>query len=143
MEQRISFITLGVRDLARSLAFYEGALGWKPSSASKAGAIAFFDAGGLVFALFPREELAKDAAVSGEGSGFGGFALAHNVREKHEVDAILEAVQARGGTLLKPAHDTFWGGYSGYFADPDGVPWEVCWNPGMPLDERGIPQLPA
>ena len=142
MEARLTCITLGVSDLARARRFYEDVLGWKASSAS-VGDVVFFAAGGLVVALYPRTELAKDAHLAAEGSGFAGVALAHNVRNKEDVDAVLREIEARGGKILKPAEDAFWGGRSGYFADADGYAWEVAWNPGWPLDERGVPQLPA
>ena len=140
MEQRLSIVTLGVDDLARSRDFYER-LGWERSAKSSDG-VAFFRAGGAVLALYPRAALAEDAHVPAEGSGFGGVTLAHNARSREEVDAVLAEAQAAGARLLKPAQDVFWGGYSGYFADPDGHPWEVAWNPFFPLDEEGRLQLP-
>jgi hypothetical protein len=140
MEQRISLVTLGVLDLKRSISFYER-LGWRRSMA-KAEGVAFFQTGGSVFALYPREKLAEDARLPPEGSGFGGFALAQNVRSKQEVDRILAAAVAAGAKLLKPAEDVFWGGYSGYFSDPDGYPWEIAWNPGFEISEDGSIRLP-
>ena len=140
MEQRLSLVTLGVADLERSRAFYEG-LGWKRSAREFEG-VAFFQAGGAVFALYPRDALAGDAQVSAAGSGFRGFTLAYNARSRDEVDAVLaEAVKA-GAALRKPAQDVFWGGYSGYFDDPDGFLWEVAWNPFFPLDDNGNLRLP-
>ena len=117
----ISLITLGVRDLARSRRFYQEGLGWPLSSASTVD-VTFFDTGGVVLALYPRELLAADADISPEGAGFHGFALAHNVATRALVDTALEAAVAAGGTLLKPATEAEWSGYSGYFADPDGFP---------------------
>ncbi len=140
MRQTISFITLGVTDLARSRAFY-AALGWAESSASQPG-IAFFNAGSVVFGLFQRDALAEDADVSAAGSGFPGFTLAHNVDSEAAVDTLLAEAVAAGGRLVRPADKVFWGGYRGYFADPDGFLWEVCWNPFFPLDEQGHVRLP-
>ena len=140
MRQTISFITLGVGDLARSRAFY-AALGWRESSASQPG-IAFFNAGGVVFALFPRAALAEDANVFAEGSGFPGFALAHNVASEAAVDSLLAEAVAAGGRLVRRAGQVFWGGYRGYFADPDDFLWEVCWNPFVLRDEQGHVRLP-
>ena len=141
MKQAISFVTLGVGDLARSRQFY-AALGWKESSSSNAD-IAFFQAGSVAFALFQREALAEDANVAAQGSGFSGVTLAHNVEsEEAVVDTIADAVAA-GATLVRPADKVFWGGFRGYFADPDGFLWEVCWNPFVTLDSEGHVQLPA
>jgi catechol 2,3-dioxygenase-like lactoylglutathione lyase family enzyme len=139
MEQRLSLITLGVADVARSRRFYE-ALGWRASGASQAE-VTFFQLGGIALSLWGRAELAADATVP-DGGGFGGVALAHNARSRAEVDAILEEARAAGGRLLKAAHETFWGGYAGYFADPDGHPWEVAWNPHFPLRADGSLELP-
>jgi hypothetical protein len=135
MRQTISFITLGVADLARSRAFY-AALGWRESSGSQAE-IAFFDAGSVVFGLFQRAALAADANVAPAGSGFPGFTLAHNVESESAVDRLLAEAEAVGASIVQPAGKVFWGGYRGYFADPDGFLWEVCWNPFFPLDEQG------
>ena len=127
MEPRISLITLGVSDLPRAIRFYRDGLGLPLREGPPE--IAFFQTRGTWLALFPREELAKDAGISPDGSGFRGFALAHNVRSEPEVDATLERAVAAGATLVKPAQKVFWGGYSGYFADPDGFLWEVAHNP--------------
>jgi uncharacterized protein len=140
MEQRISLITLGVADLQRSRAFYER-LGWQRSVRSVDG-VAFFQAGGIAFALYPRSDLARDAGLSPEGQGFPAFALAYNARSRVDVDAVLAEAQAAGATILKPAQEAFWGGYSGYFADPDGFPWEVAWNPSFPIAADGSIRLP-
>lgn len=140
MNQTISFITLGVSDLARSRAFYK-ALGWQESSASQA-AIAFFQVGSVAFALFQREALTEDAAVSATGSGFAGFTLAHNVPSEAAVIATLNEAVAVGATLVRPADKVFWGGFRGYFADPDGFLWEVCFNPFISLDADGMVRLP-
>jgi len=145
MEPRISLITLGVEDLARSVAFYRDGLGFPLSPASVEGEVAFMRAGGTVLALWWREKLAADANLPdrrGAWKEFGGIALAHNVRERGEVDAVLAQAVAVGARLLKPGTDTEWGGRSGYFADPDGHPWEVAWNPGFPFAEDGSLVLP-
>lgn len=141
MEQRLSLVTLGVRDMARARGFYER-LGWRASSASNDD-VTFFQAGGVVLGLYGREALAEDAAVSPDSSGFSGVALAHNTDSREAVDAVIAEAKAAGGTVVKPAEDVFWGGYSGYFADPDGHLWEVAWNPHFPFDEAGNLVLPA
>jgi uncharacterized protein len=140
MEQRISIVTLGVADLTRSREFYER-LGWRPSSASSAE-IVFFQAGGMALALYPRAVLAKDAGIAPEGYAFPGFTLAYNARTREQVDAVLAEAQKSGATILKPAHEAFWGGYSGYFSDPDGFLWEVAWNPFFAIAENGALELP-
>ena len=140
MEQRFTLITLGVSDLARSTAFFER-LGWRRSF-KKAEGVSFFQCGCVALSLFPRSELAADAGISAEGSGFGGFAIAYNTRTREEVDAVLAEARAAGGFIVKPAKDAFWGGYSGYFRDLDGHIWEVAWNPGFPLDHTGAVKLP-
>ena len=143
MQPRITVITLGVADLDRSLRFYRDGLGFRPARASNEH-ITFFQAGGVVLALYPRELLAEDARLPDRGppQGFSGFTLAHNVEQREQVDAVLEEIRAIGGTILKPAEDAFWGGRSGYFADPDGYPWEVAWNPHFPMNDRGLVELP-
>ena len=140
MKQTISFVTLGVSDLTRSRKFY-AALGWKESSGSSAD-VAFFQAGTVAVSLFPREALAEDANVAPQGSGFPGFTLAHNVESEAAVLSTLAEAVAAGATLARPADKAFWGGFRGYFADPDGYLWEVCWNPFFPLDSEGHVQLP-
>lgn len=140
MEQRISIVTLGVSDLVRSRQFYEH-LGWQRASAKSEG-IVFFQAGGMALALYPRDELAKDANVLADGHGFGGITLAYNARHRAEVDAVLAEAQVAGAKLLKPAQEAFWGGYSGYFADPDGFLWEVAWNPFFPIADDGAIRIP-
>ena len=140
MEQRISLVTLGVADLERSSRFYER-LGWQRSVA-KAEGVVFFQAGGMALALYPRLELAKDANVAADGQGFAGIALAYNARSRDEVDAVLREAEAAGATILKPAQEAFWGGYSGYFSDPDGFPWEVAWNPSFLITDDGSIRLP-
>lgn len=130
MEARLSLVTLGVRDLEASTRFYRDVLRL-PQLPTPAG-VAFFELGLTWLSLFPREELAADAGVSAEGGGFPGFSLAHNVRSEAEVDALLDEVAAGGGRIVKRARRTDWGGYAGYFADPDGFLWEVAWNPHFP-----------
>jgi len=141
MEQRISLITLGVADLETSRSFYER-LGWTRSVAQAQG-VAFFQAGGLALALYPRPALAADLGLTLEAPGFRGVTLAHNVRSREQVDRVLVKAVEAGATLLKPAAGAVWGGYVGYFADPDGFPWEVAWNPHFPLDAEGRITLPA
>lgn len=140
MEQRLTLVTLGVKDIARSAGFYER-LGWV-RSVRKAEGVAFFRAGGVVLSLYPRAALAKDADISPDGSGFSGITLAYNTRTREEVDAVLVEAVAAGGTLVRPAYEIFWGGYVGFFADPDGFLWEVAWNPMFPLTEDGAIVLP-
>jgi uncharacterized protein len=140
MEQRVSIVTLGVSDLERSRKFYER-LGWKKSKASNDD-IVFFQAGGIVLALYSRSELAKDANLDAEGRGFGGATIAYNTRSREEVDRVLDEAAQAGAKILKPAVVASWGGYSGYFADPDGHPWEVAWNPHFAIDKDGSLRLP-
>ena len=143
MEQRLSMVSLGVVDLAASRRFYEEGLGWRVSGASN-DSIVFMDLGGVVLGLYGRDALAEDAKLAPSAPGaFGGVALAHNVRSKDEVERVLAQAEAAGAKILKPAQDVFWGGYSGYFADPDGHPWEVAWNPFFPLGDGGRIALPA
>jgi len=139
MEPRLTLITLGVRDVARSRAFYE-ALGFRAGKASQ-DSVTFFDAGGVVLALYGRAALAEDATVEDSEPGFPGITLAHNARSEADVDAVLAQAVAVGGKLIKPAGKVFWGGYSGYFADPDGHLWEVAYNPYFKLDAQGRVEL--
>lgn len=142
MDARVSMIALGVQDLPRSVAFYRQ-LGWTLSSASKE-TIAFFQlAGGVVLSLYPYDLLAEDAQLPAHKGGFGGITLAQNQTSADEVDAVLARAVEAGGTLLKPGQTVFWGGYSGYFADPDGYPWEVAWNPFVELQADKTLILPA
>lgn len=134
MEQRISLVTLGVGDLGRARRFYE-ALGWTTRAAANDD-IVFFQAGGMIVALWDRDKLAEDTVVSDNG-GWGGITLAHCVRSPEEVDAVLAEAQAAGATLTRPADETFWGGYSGAFVDPDGNAWEIAHNPHWTLREDG------
>ncbi|MCO6382988.1 MAG: VOC family protein [Vannielia sp.] len=134
MDQRISLITLGVRNPEAAAAFYE-ALGWARVEAPD-GVIAF-DLIGATLGLYPIEMLARDMGVPLESLGHGAATYSYNVREKEEVAALLEAAEKAGARLLKPAHDIFWGGHIGYFADPEGHIWEVAWNPHSPLGPKG------
>ena len=139
MEQRLSMVTLGVADLERSRHFYE-ALGWRRGDDGNAP-IVFFQLNGFILGLWSRTALADEAGLALSERGFGGIALAYNARSKDEVDAVLQEAERAGARLLKAADDTFWGGYSGYFADPDGHPWEVAWNPSWPIAEDGSVRL--
>jgi catechol 2,3-dioxygenase-like lactoylglutathione lyase family enzyme len=141
MRQKLTLVTLGVRDLENSLKFYRDGLGWKPSSASQ-GDVIFFDLGGIGLSLYPRKLLAEDATVSPEGTGFSGITLAHNAKSTEEVDMVLQEAEKAGAQIIKKARKVFWGGYSGYFADPDGNLWEVAWNPFLDFDEKDSLILP-
>jgi predicted lactoylglutathione lyase len=140
MEQRVSVITLGVANLERSREFYER-LGWQRSMA-KAEGVVFFQAGGMALALFPRHELAKDANIAPDGNGFTGISIAYNARNREDVNSVLKDAEDAGARLLKPAQEASWGGYSGYFSDPDGFLWEVAWNPFFPMAEDGSIRIP-
>ena len=134
MQQRVSLVTLGVADVQRARAFYE-ALGWRAAPIA-ASDVVFFQAGGMVLALWDRVALAADSGVADTG-GFGGVALAHNVGSSGEVDAVIEEARAAGATVTRQGEATFWGGYSGAFTDPDGHPWEVAHNPFWTLEPDG------
>jgi catechol 2,3-dioxygenase-like lactoylglutathione lyase family enzyme len=138
MEQRVSLVTLGVADIARSRRFYES-LGWAGQSPD--GEVVFFQAGGMIFALWGRDQLAADSTVSDAG-GWGGVTLAHNVASPAEVDAVLAEAERAGATVGRAGAPTFWGGYSGVFVDPDGHPWEVAHNPYWELGNDGSVRLP-
>ncbi len=140
MEQRVSLVTLGVGDVAASRAFYER-LGWKASSIG-GDDVAFFQAGCMILALFGRADLAKDAGLPSRSGGGGAVALAYNVRRKDDVDAVLAEAKKAGARILRPAEAKSWGGYSGHFADLDGHPWEVAWNPGFVLRDDGSVLMP-
>lgn len=135
MEQRLSLITLGVADLARARRFYEDGLGWTKGNPEEE--VAFYQLGGMVLALWTRADLAVDAGIEDTGAPFGGIALAFNTRSRAEVDDVIGTAVAAGGTSVKPGTATEWGGYSGYFRDPDGHLWEVAHNPGWTVDEAG------
>jgi uncharacterized protein len=136
MDQHLHLITLGVRNFKRSLDFYTATLGWKPSGASQDD-VAFFQTSGVMFAIYPREKLAEDALISPEGSGFSGMTLAYNAQSESEVDEIIRDLKAKGVKILKEPQKVFWGGYSSYFADPDGYCWEVAYNPFFSFDDGG------
>ncbi len=137
MEQRVSIVTLGVDDLPRARAFYE-ALGWRVANEQNADSIVCFTLNGIGFALYPRDRLAEDIGLQGgSGAATGAVTLAYNVRTREDVNALLDEAERAGGAIVKPAQDVFWGGYSGYFKDPDGHLWEVAWNPFSPLDDDG------
>src|SRR4249920_1988271 len=138
MEQRVSLITLGVTDLGRSRAFYE-ALGWT-TNAVPDDDIVFFQAGGMIVALWSRTQLASDTVVEDRG-GWGGVTLAHNVRSPAEVDAVLAEAEAAGATIPRAGAQTFWGGYSGVFVDPDGHAWEIAHNPHWTIGDDGSVSL--
>ena len=140
MEQRFTILTIGVTDLQRSTEFFEK-LGWQRSVKDAQG-ISFFQCGSVAISLYPRSELAKDANVQLDNKGSGDFAIAYNTRLKEEVDAVLDEAKSAGAEIVKPAEEAFWGGYSGYFRDLDGHLWEVAWNPGFPLDDKGAVCLP-
>ncbi len=130
MEPRLSFVTLGVSDLQRATRFYEEVL--RLPRIQTPPEVTFFELGKTWLALYPRELLAADAGVPAAGSGFPGFTLAHNVRSAGDVDWLLKEVADAGGRIVKPGTRADWGGYTGYFADPDGFLWEVAWNPQFP-----------
>ncbi len=138
MDQRVSLITLGVDDLERTREFYE-ALGWR-SSCAPASEVVFFQAGGMVFALWSRASNAEDSGVK-LGSGYGGMTLAYNVASPAEVDEVIEQARAAGAVISREPGETFWGGYSGVFLDPAGYPWEIAHNPGWTLGPDGTVTL--
>jgi catechol 2,3-dioxygenase-like lactoylglutathione lyase family enzyme len=139
VEQRISLVTLGVTDLARARAFYER-LGWRGQEVEET---VFFQAGGSAVVLWDRAKLAADAGVDdAQPGGFGGMTLAHNVRSPAEVDAVMQSAAEAGADVTRPAATTFYGGYAGYFRDPDGHLWEIAHNPGFTLDPDGALVLP-
>jgi catechol 2,3-dioxygenase-like lactoylglutathione lyase family enzyme len=127
MDPRITLVTLGVSDLDESIRFYRGGLGLPMEEKEDDSDVAFFPLDGTWLSLYPRELLAKDATVPVDGSGFAGITIAHNVSTKEEVDAVLDEAEASGGRIVKSAQEVFWGGYSGYFADPDEHLWEVAY----------------
>jgi hypothetical protein len=139
VEQRISLITLGVTDLARARTFYER-LGWHGQEVEET---VFLQAGGMAVVLWGRDKLAGDSGVNDDGrDGFGGVALAHNVRSRSEVDQVLEQAASAGARITQPARETFYGGHAGCFTDPDGHVWEIAYNPGFTLNEDGTLTLP-
>ena len=141
MEPRVSLVTLGVADLAKARKFYE-ALGWRTTNDAENEGVAFFQSGGMVLALWSREELAKDSGVE-DGGGWGGVTLAYNLPSPADVDAFLEGARAAGARIAREGAETFWGGYSAAFIDPDGHPWEVAHNPFWSIDSNGDVRLPG
>jgi catechol 2,3-dioxygenase-like lactoylglutathione lyase family enzyme len=139
MDQRLSLITLGISDLARARSFYE-ALGWA-TGADEGDDVVFFQTGCMVFALWDRAKLAEDSAVT-DGGGWGGVTLAYNTRDTDEVDRVIEEARAAGATIGREPGETFWGGYSGIFIDPDGHPWEVAHHPHWGIEEDGALTIP-
>jgi catechol 2,3-dioxygenase-like lactoylglutathione lyase family enzyme len=135
MRQKLNLITLGVDDFQRSIDFYEKGLGWKKSDKSMEG-LALFPLGGMTLALHARHELADDVTLPYQPSQFSGLTLSYNAKSEKEVDEVMAKVSALGATIVKPAQKVYWGGYSGYFKDPDGYLFEVAHNPFWPLDEN-------
>ncbi len=136
MKPRLNLITLGVKDLKKSMKFYREALGWEPAKGSDEN-IVFFNQKGIILCLYPFEKLAEDAGLPAEKSSFPGITLAINQDSKEAVDVIFQkALKSGARDLIKP-HETFWGGYGGYFADPDGYTWEVAWAPMWEFDKHG------
>jgi uncharacterized glyoxalase superfamily protein PhnB len=133
MEQRMTFLTLGVKDLDQSIDFYETKFGWKRSELSNESII-FYDLNGIHLALYDREELAKDATVDPSGDGFKNFTMAYNTRSEEEVDDLIESLRKQGVQIIKEPQKVFWGGYSSYIADPDGNFWEIAYNPFLKMD---------
>ncbi|HKG37307.1 MAG TPA: VOC family protein [Solirubrobacterales bacterium] len=138
MDQRLSLITLGVRDLGRAREFYE-ALGWT-TRAEPGDDVVFFQAGGMIVALWGRDELAEDSGVEDAG-GWGGVTLAYNTRSPQEVDAVIDEARAAGARVVREPGETFWGGYSSGFVDPEGHPWEIAYNPRWTVGEDGSVSL--
>jgi uncharacterized glyoxalase superfamily protein PhnB len=133
MEQRMTFITLGVKDLNRSIDFYENKFGWKRSESSNESII-FYELNGIHLSLYNREELAKDAMVDPSGDGFRNFTMAYNTHSEKEVDDLIESLRKQGVKVIKEPQKVFWGGYSRYIADPDGNLWEIAFNPYLKMD---------
>jgi catechol 2,3-dioxygenase-like lactoylglutathione lyase family enzyme len=140
MEPRISLITLGVADVARARKFYVDGLGW-PVAAFGGEAVAFLPLAGVVLALYRAADFAKDTGRPRDAAGSAGIALAHNVRSRAEVDRVFALAERAGASLLKAPEAKSWGGYAGYFADPDGHAWEIAWNPGFPIRADGSIEL--
>ncbi len=136
MEQRLTIVGLGVNNLEVSNGFYENIFGWKKLKSSNES-ISFFQLNGILLSLYPKDKLAEDAGVSHEGNGFKAFSLAFNTRTKDEVDDLVTDFQEKGVKIVKQPEEVFWGGYSGYIADPDDNLWEIAFNPFLPLDVQG------
>lgn len=136
MQQRLTIVGLGVKDLKASTSFYETQFGWTKTKSSNDD-ITFFQLNGILLSLYHREKLAEDATVDPEGSGFKGVTLAYNTRSEEEVDDIIKRLSDAGVNIVKQPEKVFWGGYSSYIADPDGHLWEIAYNPFLPLNEEG------
>lgn len=136
MEPRVTIIGLGVNDLSISNDFYENKFGWKKTDASNEN-ISFFQLNGILLSLYPKDKLAEDAGVKSDGSGFKAFSLAYNTRSKEEVNDLILELEQKGVKIIKRPEEVFWGGYSGYVADPDENLWEIAFNPYLELDENG------
>ncbi|TND08921.1 MAG: hypothetical protein FD123_1775 [Bacteroidetes bacterium] len=141
MDARLSFLTLGVNDLEKSKRFYMDQFGWKPIKDSDG--IVFFKLNGFILALFPKDELAEDAGVSVEGSGFKGFSMAINMRSEEEVNTVFAKLEKNGVKIVRPPEKVFWGGYRGYIADNEDHLWEIAYNPFLELDENGNVKMHA
>ncbi|TBN02663.1 VOC family protein [Hyunsoonleella flava] len=136
MDQRLTIVTLGVKDLKKATLFYEDSFGWEKMPSSN-NDISFFQLNGILLSFYPREKLAEDAQVPHEGNGFKGVTLAYNTRSKEEVDKLFSELERKGVTILKAPEDVFWGGYSGYVSDLDKNLWEIAFNPFLQMDEKG------
>jgi len=136
MEQRVSIIGLGVSNLSALTMFYQEKFGWQKMPSSNEG-ITFFQLNGILLSLYPRDKLAEDATINPDGTGFKGFTMAYNTRSKEEVNRLFEELEEKGVKIVKRPEEVFWGGYSGYIADPDDNLWEIAFNPFMELDESG------
>ena len=136
MEQRLTYITLGVNDLKRMTDFYENVFGWKREKGSSEG-VTFFKLNGIILSLFGREALAEDAGISSEGTGFKPFSLAYNLSSEKEVDELYAVLESKGAKVIKRPQKVFWGGDSSYIADPEDNLWEIAYNPYLSLDNKG------
>jgi catechol 2,3-dioxygenase-like lactoylglutathione lyase family enzyme len=136
MEQRLTIVTLGVSDLKKSTTFYTDLFGWEKLPSSNDD-ITFIRLNGILVSLYGREKLAEDATIDPQGQGFKGFTLAYNTRSKEEVDQLIADLESKGVQIVKRPQEVFWGGYSGYIADPDNNLWEIAFNPFLPLDNAG------
>lgn len=136
MKPHISIIGLGVKDLQLSTQFYSSAFGWEPTKATNEN-ITFYQLNGVLLSLYPKDKLAEDAGVSSEGTGFNPFSLAHLLSSEKEVDELFMELKKRGVDIVKNPEKAFWGGYSGYVADPDGNLWEMAYNPFVKMDSEG------
>lgn len=136
MNSHVSIIGLGVKDLTVSTSFYSNVFGWNPTSATNEN-ITFYQLNGILLSLYPKDKLAEDAGVPAVGSGFNGFSLAHNLTSEKAVNDLFDELISKGVSVIKSPEKVFWGGYSGYIADPDGNLWEIAYNPYMEMDSNG------